>query len=102
MATVKIILLRSSGASHALRVSRWMGALLLCFGLLAAAAGAGLGVNLLGSGQMDPETVAHWRQDVEAQRQELQTLLDRSTAETQAVGRPVSYTHLTLPTNREV
>ncbi len=83
-------MLRSSGGSHALRVPRWMGALVLCIGLVAATLGAGLGMNLLGSGQLDPETVAHWRQDVEAQRQELQALLDRSTAETQAVGRQLA------------
>jgi murein DD-endopeptidase MepM/ murein hydrolase activator NlpD len=67
-----------------------MGALALSIGLAAAAAGAGLGMNLLGSHQMDPETVAHWRQEVEAQRLELQALLDRSTAETQAVGRQLA------------
>jgi murein DD-endopeptidase MepM/ murein hydrolase activator NlpD len=87
---VKIILLRSSGGSHALRVSRWMGALVISTGLVVAAAWAGFGTNLLGGRQMDPQTVAHWRQEVEAQRLELQDLLDRSTAETQAVGRQLA------------
>jgi murein DD-endopeptidase MepM/ murein hydrolase activator NlpD len=67
-----------------------MGALALAIGLVATAAGAVLGMNLLGSHQMAPETVVHWRQEVEAQRLELQALLDRSTAETQAVGRQLA------------
>nr|NIL99000.1 hypothetical protein [Planctomycetales bacterium] len=58
---MKIIFLRSSGGSHALRVSRWMGTLVLSAGLLAAAAWAVITMNVLGNGQLDPETVAQWR-----------------------------------------
>ena len=63
---------------------------MLGMGLLAVAVSAGLAMNVLGTGQMDTQTVAHWRQEVEAQRLELEALLDRSTAETQAVGRQLA------------
>ena len=83
---MKIILLRSSGNTRALRVSRKTLVTMLAVGVLAVMVSGGPLLKRL-SKDVDNEVIAQWREHLALQQGEVDAIRSRSQAETQAVGR---------------
>ena len=87
---MKIILLRSSGNSHALRLTRQGFTALLAVGFALAALCVTVLAQELSKDVVDNEVIAQWRERLVDQQQEVDAIRSRSQAETQAVGRQLA------------
>jgi murein DD-endopeptidase MepM/ murein hydrolase activator NlpD len=87
---MKIVLLRSSGNSHALRLSRnGFGAVLIA-GFAAVALSVGVLIAQTSKDVVDDEVISQWRERLVSQQDEVDEIRSRSQAETQAVGRQLA------------
>lgn len=87
---MKIILLGDRGAVRALRISRQT-AIVGAIAVTVAALLGGYSVfERIGRPALDPTTVVEWRAKLEAQQAEVESMRQRSAAETQAVGRQLA------------
>ena len=87
---MKIILLRSSGTSHAVRLTRKVTAIGVVVGALVVGALGTALVQQLTREVVDADTVAQWQQRLVEQQSQVESLRARSRAETQAVGRQLA------------
>ncbi len=87
---MKIILLRSSGSSRALRVSRGALAGLCAVGLLVLGLGGVLLYEVAAGALADDAVIAQWRARLSEQQAHVERLRERSRAESQAVGRQLA------------
>jgi murein DD-endopeptidase MepM/ murein hydrolase activator NlpD len=87
---MKIILLRSSGNSHAMRLSRKGFSAMLAVSFTALALAVGVLVEQVSQDVVDNEVIAEWRQRLVFQQDEVEQIRSRSQAETQAVGRQLA------------
>ena len=87
---MKIILLRSSGNSRALRLTRQAAAWLSVAAVALIAVAGGLLVEQLTKDAIDEDVIAKWRARLVEQQTQVDEMRDRSRAETQAVGRQLA------------
>ena len=87
---MKIILLRSSGNSRALRVTRRALVVVGVFALASLAVAGSFLVEQLGKDSVDEAVIAQWRARLAEQQSQVDEMRDRSHAETQAVGRQLA------------
>lgn len=87
---MKIILLREKGRSRAFRVSRRSAVVIGVVLLTASALGSYHALDLLTRPAMGPETLSQWRDRLQVQQAEVDTMRQRSAAESQAVGRQLA------------
>jgi murein DD-endopeptidase MepM/ murein hydrolase activator NlpD len=87
---MKIILLRSSGNSHAMRLSRKGFTALFAAGIAAVVLGAVVLADQLSEDVVDNEVIAQWRDRLVVQQEEVEEIRSRSQDETQAVGRQLA------------
>ncbi len=87
---MKIILLREKGAARALALSRRSAAAALVTMLTAVLLGGYFLADRLAGPRVDPETVVQWRERLEAQQTQVETLRQRAAAQSQAVGRQLA------------
>lgn len=87
---MKIILLREKGRARAIRLSRQVGLAggLTC--LMALVLGGYYLFDRLSEPSMGPDTVSEWRERLQTQQLEVDAMRERSTAESQAVGRQLA------------
>ncbi len=87
---MKIIVLGDKGAVRALRISRRLVATgVVVFAMAVSLGSYGL-IQRLNQPSMDPATVSEWRSKLASQQAEVDSLRQRSTAESQAVGRQLA------------
>ncbi|MGE0625288.1 MAG: M23 family metallopeptidase [Pseudomonadales bacterium] len=87
---MKIILLGDRGATRAIRLSRQTAVVGVLAVAMAVLLGAYYATERLSRHAIDPVTVSEWRAKLEAQQAEVETIRQRSAAESQAVGRQLA------------
>jgi murein DD-endopeptidase MepM/ murein hydrolase activator NlpD len=87
---MKIILLRDRGSARAFRLSRQTVAVAAVALLLTVGSGGYYLFDALTKTTVGPEAVSEWRERLESQRSEVDSLRQRSSAEAQAVGRQLA------------
>lgn len=87
---MKIILLGEKGTARAIRLSRQLVALVAIAGVLTLAAGSYVVIESMGSPAVGAETVSEWRERLQTQQAEVESLRRRSAAESEAVGRQLA------------
>lgn len=87
---MKIILLGEKGSSRAIRLSRQTAVVAVLAVVLGLVPGSYYVVDRLTRPAVAPETVGEWRDRLEAQQAEVESMRRRSQAETEAVGRALA------------
>ena len=87
---MKIILVRESGDSKAIRLSRRFAVAGLFLGLLGFAGTSSYLYGYVSADQVDAETIDQWRDRIAAQDERVREIESQSTAESEAVGRQLA------------
>jgi len=87
---MKIIVLGDKGVVRAVKLSRQTAVLAALFATTAVLLCGYYAVERLSRPAIDPTTVSEWRARLEAQQAEVESMRQRSTAESQAVGRQLA------------